>query len=1143
MKSRSLLLPVIALIVLVAIGSVCLILFSGAHDPNLTYPHAHVRSINSLRHSVDRETLSIPKKEANEVPSGSIAEDKDKDIPESEVRTIATSPPDLGLEATREKESEGTGMVEHSTPREGFEQRQFPSPTVWTGNKTEPSAYESTDAPARVNIPETKVLPGETIPPVPPVDTPEEPPMATLFQADVKHTVAAEGVEIYPFLKRYQTQSFKDGCIISDKRTTKGDIVRQVRKALQMGGFCEDNRVSSQVTVIFEAVFEAVSKQAPKFFIQHSSKSVANSLSHMVSYTWPGMLVLFNQLEQLSLPGASAGTDPASINQNLAYCHNSVPSNVIKTSGEFVSETSMDCYQYIETFEDYAADMLPFEFEESLGQAICRCNISWVPISLPNTAYFTVWGNSTDLLGAAMQTAIKTCGYRVQMPPKSEYLGRNKPISSQSTHYMVTRLQNDDPGANPGLDVDENVPSRRKTRDFSIKSPPSYYHRSDSSHDIGRMKNTGADVSSSTAQASNDITFQDIMAQNLDIDSKVYLLSSFAKSDADIIPCDINSVSAGCEAKENHAQFTIKSDSGSYQTLPTLYCGINGEITTLSEMNHKSAPVRNVLSGSFSRRSIGEPLLIDKSNVAPVSHLEKSTTMPNDSVNDSVAIFTSEDLSPSTRRLSALQSASIIRSTEAQSPVQHTGPATLSVFSKSPTKRPTSSGFSSSSNKGSVSAAVPRWGIVDDIKRQFGSPSSTGRLTTAKVGVNSLSSTKITPDSVQHGHISLNQERLTRRPFSNEWIISEEKDKLSQNIIESQSEKNDLFKPWMVSEGKRWNRTHVDSMFSASHTSISPSVEMSALGRANMAQLRDRERKELKRWVGAIALSYELEKGTSAVVSAYQPLPGYTINKRNAKSDKFSLKKAKISKSKIITVFGRHISMLSVKLAQALNSDGTVISVHTDTSTLGSHNDLIAMFGLKNKNIICYTKMDVLNIIALSGSQEKSSVSIFQSDVFVQVLTDCLISLSPKYKNSKENDDFDKFGYPSASEARGRSNDMNSGCSMSFNILEESIAVLLDMSYSTFFEIPSISRLSVILGIIAPECIDIFTERYSDIGDILIKGVEKINYIDGMMKVSEIPTAGGHGAPLIFSVSRVSRASNSTYTQPFRNCEHCLNFS
>ena len=51
--------------------------------------------------------------------------------------------------------------------------------------------------------------------------------------------------------------------------------------------------------------------------------------------------------------------------------------------------------------------------------------------------------------------------------------------------------------------------------------------------------------------------------------------------------------------------------------------------------------------------------------------------------------------------------------------------------------------------------------------------------------------------------------------------------------------------------------------------------------------------------------------------------------------------------------------MLSIKLAQILRPGGIVVSVHTHTTSISSHNDLITMFNLDDKNMVCFNKVRV----------------------------------------------------------------------------------------------------------------------------------------------------------------------------------------
>jgi hypothetical protein len=48
--------------------------------------------------------------------------------------------------------------------------------------------------------------------------------------------------------------------------------------------------------------------------------------------------------------------------------------------------------------------------------------------------------------------------------------------------------------------------------------------------------------------------------------------------------------------------------------------------------------------------------------------------------------------------------------------------------------------------------------------------------------------------------------------------------------------------------------------------------------------------------------------------------------------------------------------MLSVKLAQVAKR-ATVVSVHSEVVSVNSHNDLVTMFALGDRNIVCMNKV------------------------------------------------------------------------------------------------------------------------------------------------------------------------------------------
>ena len=61
-----------------------------------------------------------------------------------------------------------------------------------------------------------------------------------------------------------------------------------------------------------------------------------------------------------------------------------------------------DCLQVLTDYSSIVNSQLPFEFEESLGSVLCRCNITARPRVMPETSYFAYWETTASLLAASI---------------------------------------------------------------------------------------------------------------------------------------------------------------------------------------------------------------------------------------------------------------------------------------------------------------------------------------------------------------------------------------------------------------------------------------------------------------------------------------------------------------------------------------------------------------------------------------------------------------------------------------------------------------------------------------------------------------------------------------------------------------------
>jgi hypothetical protein len=96
-----------------------------------------------------------------------------------------------------------------------------------------------------------------------------------------------------------------------------------------------------------------------------------------------------------------------------------------------------DCFQLVNSFEDILpssnSQILPFEFEDSLGELLCRCNVTVLPSQLPSSSFFTYWESVDLLLDESMRNIQDSCSIEVNRT------GAKKYSRYESEYYWVSR--------------------------------------------------------------------------------------------------------------------------------------------------------------------------------------------------------------------------------------------------------------------------------------------------------------------------------------------------------------------------------------------------------------------------------------------------------------------------------------------------------------------------------------------------------------------------------------------------------------------------------------------------------------------------------------------------------------------------------
>jgi hypothetical protein len=97
----------------------------------------------------------------------------------------------------------------------------------------------------------------------------------------------------------------------------------------------------------------------------------------------------------------------------------------------------------------------------------------------------------------------------------------------------------------------------------------------------------------------------------------------------------------------------------------------------------------------------------------------------------------------------------------------------------------------------------------------------------------------------------------------------------------------------------------------------------------------------------------------------------------------------------LLYIIGRHISLLSVKLAQRLlTKESLVISLITDGEAISTHQMLTRSRKLRN-NLLCYNQLNISSLAAWENSPEKADIALVQEDVLIHLFVQVLSSLSP----------------------------------------------------------------------------------------------------------------------------------------------------
>ena len=162
------------------------------------------------------------------------------------------------------------------------------------------------------------------------------------------------------------------------------------------------------------AYWEVVTTETPLFF--EFSSSVQSSASLVVSLALPTTIsVLFDSSStygdhktSISLPSCNGDIMPDKSHPPSNVIVSKYPlSSTFDYSSSKIFNNHFNCVQLISSIEAiFTSTMpLPYDVEDALGEALCRCNTTLLPSTLPKTNFFAYWNDMDMLINEAIDSA------------------------------------------------------------------------------------------------------------------------------------------------------------------------------------------------------------------------------------------------------------------------------------------------------------------------------------------------------------------------------------------------------------------------------------------------------------------------------------------------------------------------------------------------------------------------------------------------------------------------------------------------------------------------------------------------------------------------------------------------------------------
>ena len=630
------------------------------------------------------------------------------------------------------------------------------------------------------------------------------------------------------------------------------------------------------------------------------------------------------------------------------------------------------CSQFISNFEMLVNGQLPFEYEESLGNMLCRCDTTLLPRFLPHGAhlkddYFQFWENVESLIRASV-TALGLCTLHIDGPPSSIRSGYGKRV--RYTHLVVRRMNNE------------------KQAEVVVK-----------------------DIENPSSDMSGTLTSKTSMIESIKMSSP-----------SGHIPLpDLFLGLSTSKMGNNHLVHSVHNLAVSLLEYQDINKGLS---TTLGENIKKS-----------SEKQDSKNIFHDKSFIvigSSVRHIDEEINTPSPSVG-----YHDDALISNTLKEEIKKAESDARNRRASlllmnsHGIHHNTNSRRKLYATSKI-----SSFNSTKTHLDISLDVPPKAVIGE--EQYESVLST------KWQLPDLWN-NITLDA----RPTLDQWDQIMTPFENH-DLDEFSSLFSKpnEIDEKEGPTGDAHSAWHGGGISRGSSSKKTAFYSSSKTKMEKNLDtsdMNANYRIQQNLLQEREELVYRKWLSAMSLDLKNNKKEG------------DIDKHLDRSIAQQLKE-----SSLVYIFGRHSSILSLKIAKSMRRKktrgrkpknmGLVVSVLADSLAVDPHKKLKKLLKVRN-NLVCHSSLELSQLGALLAAPERADSSIFQLDVFTRI-----VALAASSKNHISN-----------------------SCRDNTDALEESIGALLSLSKVSYIEMPSgINIKSVFSLIFSVKCTDELNKRYED---------------------------------------------------------------